>query len=180
MTAVFCPALSDSAGRRVVNHRILGTGQRERERLLSATLPAIREPALAHGRGHTRERRQRGAALHATANVTRSPAPPAHGHRHTAPAAPAERAAAAAGAGREGKPRSVPSCAAAEPRSPPRARRRAPGDARSRHAPGQLQRRTKAAGLTPQHSWASIYFISIFKGDSKKTFVAPSQCGTRR
>lgn len=83
MTAVFCPALSDSAGRRVVNHRILGTGQRAREQLLSATLPAIREPALAHGHGHTRERRLRGAALHATANVTLSPAAPTHGHRHS-------------------------------------------------------------------------------------------------
>lgn len=44
---------SDSAGGRAVNHRVLGTGQREtereREQLLSATLPAIREPALAHG-----------------------------------------------------------------------------------------------------------------------------------
>lgn len=79
MTAVFCQHFSDSAGGSVVNHRILGTGQREREQLLSATLPAIREPALAHGRGHTRERRLRGAALHAPANVTRSPQTLGHG-----------------------------------------------------------------------------------------------------
>lgn len=48
--AGFCPEWQSRGS--AVNHHVLGTGQREREQLLSATLPAIRQPALAHGHGH--------------------------------------------------------------------------------------------------------------------------------
>lgn len=120
MTAVFCPALSDSAGRRVVNHRILGTGQGEREQLLSATLPAIREPALAHGHGHTREAAARRSA---SCDCKRDPQPRTPGTRtgaQSVPAAPAERCCGCQGPGGKGKPRSVPGRAPEPaPRPPP-------------------------------------------------------------
>lgn len=52
MTAAEAQHLSGREVGRVVNHRVLGTRQGEREQPLSATLPAIRQPGLAHGRGH--------------------------------------------------------------------------------------------------------------------------------
>lgn len=123
---------------------------REREQLLSATLPAIRQPALAHGHrqtdrhthAHTHTRQLRGVKLHATANVIRSPAPPTHTHRQSFQLSPnVPLGGAETRAGRGTPP--VPSSAARRRAEPAGARpvpRRAPqpafiGDARSRHGP---------------------------------------------